>query len=86
MSGGIRRGTDMLKALALGADAVLTGRATLYGLCAGGADGVHRALKLLHDEALDGMGQIGVPTLAALDRSVLAHASSNLRQRRVASP
>ncbi|WP_419825453.1 alpha-hydroxy acid oxidase [Sphingomonas sp.] len=85
MSGGIRRGTDMLKALALGADAVLTGRATLYGLCAGGADGVHRALELLHDEALDGMGQIGVKSLDALDRSVLAHASSNLRQRRVTS-
>lgn len=71
MSGGIRHGTDMLKALALGADAVMTGRATLYGLCAGGADGVHRALELLHDQALNELGQLGIPSLDALDRSVM---------------
>jgi (S)-mandelate dehydrogenase len=70
-SGGIRHGTDMLKALALGADAVMTGRATLYGLCAGGAAGVHRALELLHDQAMNELGQLGVPSLQALDRSVM---------------
>ncbi len=42
MSGGIRRGSDILKACALGADAVLAGRATLYGLCAHGEDGVRK--------------------------------------------
>ncbi|MBA2934472.1 alpha-hydroxy-acid oxidizing protein [Sphingomonas sp. CGMCC 1.13654] len=76
MSGGIRRGTDMLKALALGADAVLTGRATLYGLCAHGADGVHRALQMLHDEARDAMGQIGVVDLKALGPDALVSMKS----------
>ena len=71
MSGGIRRGTDMLKAIALGADTVLTGRATLYGLCAHGADGVAKALTILHDEARDAIGQIGVPDLAALTPDLL---------------
>jgi (S)-mandelate dehydrogenase len=66
MSGGIRRGTDVLKALALGADAVMTGRATLYGLCAGGADGVARALEILKNETFDDLGQAGVPSLDAL--------------------
>ena len=47
---GIRRGTDVLKAMALGADAVMARRAPLYGLCAGGADVVKRALDILHKE------------------------------------
>lgn len=72
MSGGIRRGTDILKALALGADGVLTGRATLYGLCAGGADGVAHALALLKSETLNELGQLGVSSLNTLDASVLA--------------
>lgn len=71
MSGGIRHGTDMLKALALGADAVLTGRAALYGLCAAGADGVYRALDILRDQAINELGQLGVPSLDALDASVM---------------
>lgn len=71
VSGGVRRGTDILKALALGADAVLTGRATLYGLCAGGADGVKRALEILRDETANALGQLGVPSLDALGREIL---------------
>jgi (S)-mandelate dehydrogenase len=71
MSGGIRRGTDILKALALGADAVLTGRATLYGLCAGGADGVAHAIDILKSETLNALGQLGVATLDTLDKSIL---------------
>ena len=71
VSGGVRRGTDVLKALALGADAVLTGRATLYGLCAGGAAGVRRAIEILHDETANALGQLGVPSLAQLGRDVL---------------
>lgn len=59
MAGGIRRGTDLLKALALGADAVLAGRAPLYGLCAHGAAGVAKAIDLLRQEAIDDMAQIG---------------------------
>lgn len=66
MSGGIRRGTDMLKALALGADAVLAGRAPLYGVCAAGAPGVARALEILKQEATDAMGLLGASSVAEL--------------------
>lgn len=71
LSGGIRRGSDILKALALGADAVLTGRATLYGLCAHGAAGVTKAIELLKAEMLNEMGQYGAPTLDALGPELL---------------
>lgn len=73
MSGGIRHGTDMLKALALGADGVLTGRATLYGLCADGEDGVYRALDILKEQAMNELGQLGVPSIDALGPDILRH-------------
>lgn len=73
LTGGIRRGTDLLKALALGADAVLAGRAPLYGVCAGGEPGVHRALEILHQEAFDAMGLLGAATLQDVNPSLLAH-------------
>ncbi|MBT0670601.1 alpha-hydroxy-acid oxidizing protein [Novosphingobium profundi] len=63
ISGGIRRGGDVLKALALGADGVLAGRAPLYGLCAHGEAGVLKALVLLETEMRNQMGQIGADTL-----------------------
>jgi (S)-mandelate dehydrogenase len=50
MDGGIRRGSDIFKALARGAEAVMIGRATFYGVCAGGEDGARRALEILSDE------------------------------------
>jgi 4-hydroxymandelate oxidase len=50
LDGGIRRGTDVAKALALGARAVLAGRAPIYGLAAAGEDGVHQVLELLREE------------------------------------
>ena len=50
MDGGIRRGTDVLKAVALGADAVMAGRALLWGLACGGQAGAETALRILREE------------------------------------
>jgi (S)-mandelate dehydrogenase len=72
-SGGLRRGTDLLKALALGADAVLAGRAPLYGVCAGGREGVVRALDILKTEAFDALGLLGAQSVADLGQQLLAH-------------
>lgn len=63
---GFRRGTDVLKAIALGATAVMTGRATLYGLAADGERGVKRALEILTTEMDRTMGQVGANTVADL--------------------
>lgn len=68
---GVRRGTDVLKALAIGADAVMIGRATLYGAAAGGQAGAARALEILKDEISGAMAMLGVTSLAELDRSLL---------------
>ena len=73
ISGGLRRGTDLLKALALGADAVLAGRAPLYGVCAGGEAGVERALEILKTEAFDAMGLLGARSVEELGPHLLAH-------------
>jgi isopentenyl diphosphate isomerase/L-lactate dehydrogenase-like FMN-dependent dehydrogenase len=61
VDGGIRRGTDVLKALALGARAAMAGRAVLWGLAAGGEDGVVRVLELLRDEIASGLMLLGCP-------------------------
>ncbi|WP_246586818.1 alpha-hydroxy acid oxidase [Stakelama flava] len=74
MSGGIRRGTDILKAVALGADAVLAGRAPLYGLCAAGADGVAKALDLLRAEMMNELGQMGAKSMDSLNPDILVRA------------
>ncbi|HEX2079067.1 MAG TPA: alpha-hydroxy acid oxidase [Longimicrobium sp.] len=71
VDGGIRRGTDVVKALALGARAVLIGRPYLYGLAAGGAAGVARVVEILRQELEMAMALCGRPSLAALDRTVL---------------
>lgn len=71
LDGGIRRGTDVVKALALGARAVLIGRPYAFALAAGGADGVARAIAILREEIESTMALLGRATLAGLDRSVL---------------
>jgi L-lactate dehydrogenase (cytochrome) len=70
--GGIRRGTDILKALALGARACLSGRALVYGLAAGGDAGAARAMKLLVDELRLSLALLGCPSVGQLDSSWLA--------------
>jgi 4-hydroxymandelate oxidase len=71
VDGGIRRGTDVLKALALGARAVLLGRSILWGLAVNGQEGVRHVLELLRAELELAMALSGRPTLASIDRSLL---------------
>ena len=68
---GFRRGTDIAKALALGADAVMIGRATLYGLAAAGEPGVRRALEMLTVELDRVLGQLGCGTVRDLGPHLL---------------
>jgi 4-hydroxymandelate oxidase len=71
VDGGIRRGTDVLKALALGAQAVLIGRPYLYGLAVAGAEGVARVINILRNELMMAMALTGRTSIAQIDRSVL---------------
>jgi 4-hydroxymandelate oxidase len=72
IDGGIRRGTDVAKALALGARAVLVGRPALWGLAADGADGVAQVLELILDEFDRALALLGVPRARDLDATVMA--------------
>jgi isopentenyl diphosphate isomerase/L-lactate dehydrogenase-like FMN-dependent dehydrogenase len=67
LDGGIRRGSDVVKAVALGARAVLVGRPYLYGLAAAGSVGVERILELLTDEMKRTLSLLGCPALGNLD-------------------
>jgi len=69
MDGGVRRGTDVIKAICLGAKAVLVGRAYAYGLAAGGPAGVRRAIEILRTEIERTLKLLGCPSISALDRS-----------------
>ena len=69
LDGGIRRGTDVLKALALGARATLIGRAMLWGLAARGEEGVADVLRLLRDEVELGLALLGCPSPADVKRT-----------------
>ena len=71
LDGGIRRGTDVLKALALGARAVMIGRPVLWGLAVGGARGAFAVLEMLKSELVAAMALSGRPTLASIDSSLL---------------
>jgi 4-hydroxymandelate oxidase len=71
LDGGFRSGTDVLKALAIGAEAALVGRSPLWGLCAYGQPGVTRVLEMLQTELALAMGLAGKPNLASIDRSLV---------------
>ena len=73
--GGVRRGGDIVKALALGADACMAGRAYLYGLGAGGEAGVDYAISLLAEEMSRTMALIGCASVAEIGRAHVAPAS-----------
>jgi (S)-mandelate dehydrogenase len=70
--GGIRRGTDIVKALALGAKAVLIGRATLYGLAAGGQPGVEHSLQMLASETDRTLALVGCCNIDELNASFVS--------------
>lgn len=69
LDGGVRRGGDIVKALCLGARAVLVGRAYAYGLGAAGEVGVARAIDILRSDLVRTLKLLGCPSVAALDRS-----------------
>ncbi|MFN3764247.1 MAG: alpha-hydroxy-acid oxidizing protein [Aliihoeflea sp.] len=71
VDGGFRRGADIVKALALGADAVMLGRATLYGLAAAGQAGVEQVIETLSAEIDNTLALVGCPNAADLDRTIL---------------
>lgn len=71
MDGGIRRGVDIVKAIALGASAVMIGRPYLYALAANGAEGVRQCLEMLHREIEMAMAACGRPDIASIDRALV---------------
>jgi (S)-mandelate dehydrogenase len=74
MDSGIRRGSDVVKALALGANAVMVGRSTLYGVAAGGEAGAARALQIYRDEIHRNMALLGCNTIADIGPQCLLFA------------
>jgi isopentenyl diphosphate isomerase/L-lactate dehydrogenase-like FMN-dependent dehydrogenase len=69
LDGGIRRGSDIVKALCLGARAVMAGRAYAYGLGAAGGAGVSRAIEILRSDLVRTLKLLGCASVAKLDRS-----------------
>jgi isopentenyl diphosphate isomerase/L-lactate dehydrogenase-like FMN-dependent dehydrogenase len=74
VDGSICRGTDVVKAIALGADAVAIGRLYVYGLAAAGSAGIVRVLEILEEEIRICFGLLGVTSFAALDKSYVCAA------------
>ena len=70
--GGIRSGQDIMRAIALGARACLSGRAYIYGLGAGGEAGVARAIEIMRNELNVSMALTGINSIAEIDRRVIA--------------
>ena len=84
IDGGFSRGTDVVKALALGANAVAMGRLYCYALAAAGESGAVRALEILEDEMYSCLGLLGVSKTSELDKSYL-HPAPPVRQPNVFS-
>lgn len=76
LDGGIRRGTDIFKALALGATGVGIGRPSLFGLATYGQKGVERVIEMLHQEFLNTMRLLGCTSIASISPSFLSSLSS----------
>jgi L-lactate dehydrogenase (cytochrome) len=76
LDGGVRRGADVVRALALGARAVMVGRPYLYGLAVGGSAGVRRVLDIFHGEVDHALALAGVPRVGDLDRSLVRRADA----------
>lgn len=72
LDSGIRRGSDIVKALAIGADMVLLGRATLYGIATAGQAGAEKAIDILATEFEKTMGYLGCRRIDELDRGVFS--------------
>lgn len=72
LDGGVRRGSDIIKACALGAQGVMVGRATLFGACAGGENGARRALEVLTDELTRSMRLCGLRQIEDINPDILA--------------
>lgn len=81
MDGGIRRGTDVVKAICMGARAVLIGRAYAYGLAAAGRPGVARAIQILRTDVERTLRLLGCPSITHLDRTYVDFPSEWCRQR-----
>jgi isopentenyl diphosphate isomerase/L-lactate dehydrogenase-like FMN-dependent dehydrogenase len=74
MDGGVRRGTDVLKALALGAEAVLVGRPCAWGLAAAGEQGVADVLRILREEFLNALALTGCRAVEDISRDLVVRA------------
>ena len=86
LDSGIRRGTDVLAALALGAKAVLIGRPYIYGLAAGGAQGVERVITILRDELERAMALTGRRSITEIDSTVFWGHAGEAASRAMRSP
>ena len=78
LDGGVRRGTDVLNCLALGARAVFVGRSQLYGLTVGGTQGVIDVIEILRTELDRAMAFCGVAEARSVNRSLIARTDSSL--------
>lgn len=81
LDGGVRRGTDVLKAMALGAKAVLIGRAYIWGLAVAGQDGVAQVIDIFRQEIDVAMAQLGLADLKSLDSSFIVPSVDYMKER-----